>query len=209
MSTLSRARVVAAALAIVDDDGLGALNMRALAARLDTKPMSLYRHIANKAELLDAVAEEVLASVEAPDAGSGIDRALAALRSFRAALLAHPNALPLFAGAGSVGGTEQQLVLLEASLEAGGEMGLSDRDSFRAYAVALAYVVGFVMREVTSPATVTVDRTSDPTWLSFVVDNVAAFPHLERALVTLPERESPDEVFEHGLQALLRGLLAT
>ena len=56
-SNLSRSVIVTAALALIDEEGLASLNMRRLAARLGTKPMSLYRHIANKAALLDAVAD--------------------------------------------------------------------------------------------------------------------------------------------------------
>jgi AcrR family transcriptional regulator len=49
---LSRERIVAAAVAIADRDGLGALSMARLAQELGSAPMSLYRHVANKDELL-------------------------------------------------------------------------------------------------------------------------------------------------------------
>ena len=48
---LSRERIVAAAIAIADAEGLSALSMARLAARLGSAPMSLYRHVANKEEL--------------------------------------------------------------------------------------------------------------------------------------------------------------
>src|SRR5437899_2571854 len=57
---LDRKRIVEGALALVDDVGLSGLNMRRLAERLGTKPMSLYRHVPSKAELLDAIAEQVV-----------------------------------------------------------------------------------------------------------------------------------------------------
>ncbi len=54
---LTRVRIVEAALEIIDDEGLDALNMRRLAAAVGVKPMSLYHHVANKEAILDAVAE--------------------------------------------------------------------------------------------------------------------------------------------------------
>ncbi|HYF24340.1 MAG TPA: TetR/AcrR family transcriptional regulator C-terminal domain-containing protein [Baekduia sp.] len=57
------------ALAIADAEGLGALSMRRLAAELGSAPMSLYRHVAGKDELLHLMADHVLAGVPllAPD----------------------------------------------------------------------------------------------------------------------------------------------
>ncbi|MDT5111952.1 MAG: hypothetical protein QOE20_3842, partial [Mycobacterium sp.] len=49
---LSRERIVAAAIELADADGLGALSMARLAERLGCGTMSLYRHVANKDELV-------------------------------------------------------------------------------------------------------------------------------------------------------------
>ena len=57
---LSRAVVLETALEIVDRDGVAGLSMRRLAGALDRDPMTLYRYAANKAALLDGVAELVL-----------------------------------------------------------------------------------------------------------------------------------------------------
>lgn len=60
---LTPARVVAAAMALADADGLPALTMRRLAADLGVEPMSLYHHVPGKDQLLDGLAEAVLAEV--------------------------------------------------------------------------------------------------------------------------------------------------
>lgn len=60
---LSRSRIIAAAIKLIDEEGLGALTARHLAARLGCKPMSLYNHIASMDDLLDAIVDELLASV--------------------------------------------------------------------------------------------------------------------------------------------------
>jgi DNA-binding transcriptional regulator YhcF (GntR family) len=58
---LSRAAIVAAAVQLVDDEGIEALSMRSLAARLGAAPMSIYRHVRGKEELLSAMSEAVMA----------------------------------------------------------------------------------------------------------------------------------------------------
>ena len=61
---LTRDRVCAAALALVDDEGLEALSMRRLAARLSCEAMSLYNYVRDKADLLDAVHAAVLGNLK-------------------------------------------------------------------------------------------------------------------------------------------------
>src|SRR6266498_3689714 len=60
---LTRQRVVAQALAIIAQDGVEALTMRSLAARLGVVPGALYRHVRNKEQLQDLVLDGVLAEV--------------------------------------------------------------------------------------------------------------------------------------------------
>src|SRR2546428_7080989 len=68
---LTRDRLVGAALALVNDDGLDALSMRALADRLDVKAASLYWHVRDRRELLELVAESILDGVMRPRRGAG------------------------------------------------------------------------------------------------------------------------------------------
>ncbi|QOC89733.1 TetR/AcrR family transcriptional regulator C-terminal domain-containing protein [Micromonospora craniellae] len=62
---LSRERALAAAIALVDAEGLAALTMRRLAAGLGVEAMSLYYHLPGKEGLLDGLAEAVIAEIEA------------------------------------------------------------------------------------------------------------------------------------------------
>ncbi len=62
-SGLSRESTLRAALEIIDADGIEGLSMRRLGRALDRDPMALYRHAATKPELLDGVAEAVLADL--------------------------------------------------------------------------------------------------------------------------------------------------
>lgn len=68
---LNRQRVLDAAVALADDEGLDALTMRRLAKRLGVEAMSLYYHIASKSVLLDGLADVVVAEINQEVAGIG------------------------------------------------------------------------------------------------------------------------------------------
>jgi AcrR family transcriptional regulator len=87
--TLSRQRIVDVALDLADREGPEALSMRRIAAELGTGTMSLYNHVPDKATLLNAVAERVLAEIELPADGTWEDMARAWAGGLRAALLGH------------------------------------------------------------------------------------------------------------------------
>jgi AcrR family transcriptional regulator len=63
---LSRPRVLEAAVALADEAGLEAFSMRALAQELGVVPMALYKHVANKDELLDGMVDIVFGEIELP-----------------------------------------------------------------------------------------------------------------------------------------------
>jgi AcrR family transcriptional regulator len=93
---ITREVILAAALDIVDRDGAGALSMRRLAAALDRDPMILYRHTANKAAVLDGVAETILAQLTVDPTDPDWQAQLRTVaRRYRALALAHPRAVPL------------------------------------------------------------------------------------------------------------------
>ena len=65
-TALSRERIAAAAVALIDGEGLDALSMRRLGAALGVEAMSLYRHFPSKAALLEAVVARLLAELPVP-----------------------------------------------------------------------------------------------------------------------------------------------
>jgi AcrR family transcriptional regulator len=96
---LTRERIVEAASAIVDAEGLETVSVRRLAADLGVQGPSLYNHFATMGEILDAVADAVVAQADVSFFGKHDWRE--ALRlwacSYRAALTAHPNIVPVLA----------------------------------------------------------------------------------------------------------------
>ena len=88
---LSRERVLSTAVALADQEGIESLSMRKLAQELDVVPMALYRHVANKDELLNALVDVVVGEIDPPLEGADWKTALRArILSARRALLRHP-----------------------------------------------------------------------------------------------------------------------
>ena len=97
---LTRGMLTAAALRIVDRDGLDALSMRRLGSELHVDPMAAYRHIPNKGMLLDEVVEAVMSEIDTDAVDDSLpwqDQLRALALSYLATLMAHPHAAPLIA----------------------------------------------------------------------------------------------------------------
>ena len=93
-------RAVETALAIIDAEGLEGFSIRRLADALGVRGASLYHHFRDKDEILDGVATLALSELRRPDDDTldWIDWLMQVARSYRQALLAHPNLLPLILG---------------------------------------------------------------------------------------------------------------
>jgi AcrR family transcriptional regulator len=88
---LNRDRVLRAAVALADEAGIEALSMRSLAQALDVVPMALYKHVANKEQLLDGMVEVIVGEIDPPAAGTDWQSAVRErVLSARRALLRHP-----------------------------------------------------------------------------------------------------------------------
>jgi AcrR family transcriptional regulator len=93
---LSRERIVEAALAMVEADGLAALSTRKLGQRLGCEAMSIYHHFPGKAHLLDALVDHVIAGFEWPtQALPPLERLRLAMHAYRAMAHRHPALFPL------------------------------------------------------------------------------------------------------------------
>ncbi|MDV9176327.1 TetR/AcrR family transcriptional regulator C-terminal domain-containing protein [Streptomyces sp. W16] len=89
---LSRAAIVAAAVAVLRAEGLQKVTMRRLAQELDTGPASLYVYVRNTAELHAAVLDELLGAIgPVPAEGSWRERVERVLTAYTAMLFEHPS----------------------------------------------------------------------------------------------------------------------
>ena len=93
---ISRPVILRSALRIVDRDGVDGLSMRRLSDEVGRDPTVLYRHMPNKAALLDGVAEIVLGQLQVDTADPDWAAQLRAVaHDFRRLALEHPNMVPL------------------------------------------------------------------------------------------------------------------
>jgi len=143
---IDRNAVLAASLQLADEQGLAAVTMQAVADRLGVTPMALYRHVANKADLLDGVVESILMEVPLPDPGDPwADRLSALSRGMRAAALRHPEVFPLLLQRAAVtpGARRVRDVVYDALREAG----LPETDVVQLERLLATATIGFAASE--------------------------------------------------------------
>ncbi|MFJ3217044.1 TetR/AcrR family transcriptional regulator [Kitasatospora sp. NPDC086801] len=235
---LSRERIVAAALRLIDAEGLAALSTRRLATELSVSGPSLYNHVATKDELLDAVVDSVIGEVDlsmfgtpdgtptgrphgTPDGtptgrphgtpdGTPTGRPHGTpdgrptpwpdalrdwARSYRAALAAHPNIVPVLAQGPGRRPNALRLadVVFGHLVEAGWPRGQATR-------------IGALMRYFVTGSALASFAAGFPA--DAEVYDAADYPHLGEAHRLAGHRGTVDEgAFETGLEALLDGLV--
>jgi AcrR family transcriptional regulator len=194
-----------AALEIVVTEGLPALSMRSLARRLGTGPMTLYNHVADRADLDVLVVDAVMATVDLPPAGEDPwDTAVEAIATaIWRAVRAHPEAIPLILTRRSR--SAAVLDASEALLAALARSGLEGQGLLNGFRAVTAFVSGFAQAELASPLAGADDQ---PPELIQRVRNLgsARYPHLTRIAGTAATSDPQDE-FSAGLRALLSGLV--
>jgi AcrR family transcriptional regulator len=139
---LSRPRIIAAAAALLDREGPSALSARRLAAELGCEAMSLYHHVPNMGELLEAVIDDALAGIALPAVEANTPRrSLSALaRDYLALALARPQVFLVL-------GTRRwrspaQAALQSRMIELLAAHGLTARAALRASRILLVYLNG-------------------------------------------------------------------
>ncbi len=143
---LSRKRVIAAAIELIEADGVEAASMQRLATELGCGLLSLYNHVPSRTALLDGVADEVISGISwtcMPGASSQ-DELRAFARAFRQIARAHPRCAILALsrrGGGLSPPAETMLAILRNA-------GCSGPDAVRIVRAFAAYILGLLVREV-------------------------------------------------------------
>jgi AcrR family transcriptional regulator len=147
---LTRERIIDAAAAVADADGLTRVSMRNVGRQLGVEAMSLYHHIAGKEQLLDELADWVFTQFRAPAPDVGWrDGIRERASSIRTALSAHPWGLMLVESRRSAG--EATLAYHDAVLGSLRRDGFSIELAAHAFSLVDAYVYGFVLTEQRLP----------------------------------------------------------
>ena len=144
---MTRERVLDAAFAIADADGIEALSMRRLGQSLGVEAMSLYNHVASKGELVSAMVDRVVHEFELPDDEPKWDEAIRCCAiSAHDVLLAHPWACQLAlipSDMRVVGGP--RIRYMEWLLRRLREAGFPPEIAFSAYHALDSHIFGFTM----------------------------------------------------------------
>ncbi len=200
---LSRERIVAAAIELVETEGLGALSMARLAERLGCGTMSLYRHVANKDELLTfmlSTAPDPPPTLHDPSDWRG------ALSDWAAGLwdVYHRHPWILQTAAAGPPLDPGQLAWLDAGLAALSATGLAERDKLAAIMAVLHYVRGAAALDIEAA----VEGPDYPALLRRLLDG-ERFPALTAAVAAGVFDDADDDhlaEFRSGLGQLLDGI---
>jgi len=139
---LDRERIVAAGLRIVDEDGVDAFSLRRLADSLGVSPMSIYWHVADKAELVRLIGEAVLDEVQIPEPrGDWREQLRDVHRSLLWTVIRHPNTTDIVIGRARFGAAG--LTLFERILSILLHAGFSPEAAFDAYQSLYLFTLGF------------------------------------------------------------------
>ncbi|WP_330180222.1 TetR/AcrR family transcriptional regulator C-terminal domain-containing protein [Nocardia sp. NBC_01503] len=208
---ITRAVLLDAALGIVDSDGVEGLSMRRLAEAVKRDPMVIYRHVPNKAAVLDGVAEIVFAqlSVDASDS-DWIAQLRTVARDFRGLALAHPRVVPLLVTrplATPLGLRPPAVVRpLEAVLELLTRAGFSGADALHVYRALFGFLHGHILNEL-QEIVERPEETDDVLRLGLYRLPLEEFPLVRELAPVLADYDGAAEL-ERGLDILLTGLAA-
>ncbi len=144
---LNRARVVQAAVFLADEVGVDGLTMRRLAEHLGVVPMALYKHVADKDELMDGMVDLVFAEVDVPDGVEWKTAMRVRATSMRDALRRHPWAIGrMETGTPGPANLRHHNAVLACLRR---DAGFPFRDAVHAYSLMDSYIYGFALQDKT------------------------------------------------------------
>jgi TetR/AcrR family tetracycline transcriptional repressor len=205
---LTTERVVDAALRAADDGGIEAVSLRRLARELDVTPMAIYRHVRDKSQLLDLMADRLLEQLELAPAGSSTwqDR-LRRLASSLLAVLQAPPAAPFLLSRPF--DSPAALRVSEALLGILDQAGFGRQESVRLMQVITGMVLGPAIHRATyaaasrEPPPDDARQQASMEWLSR-----GQFPYLASAAKELSDWSAGADADQLTIELLVTGLEA-
>lgn len=207
---LIREQVLAAALQLIDAEGVEALSMRRLGKALDRDPMRLYRHAESKDALLDGVVELAIAELQVPSVLDGDwETALRqTAHAYRSIAVAHPHIVSLLVTRPLATPLALRplatLRPLEALLELFVDAGFDERGALYAYRLYMGFLHGHVLNEL-QERVLDPDETDDIHRLGLHRLPAQEFPRLRSLAAALATYDGARELDE-GLDIVLVGL---
>jgi AcrR family transcriptional regulator len=199
---LSRERVLRAAVTLADRGGIEAVTMRRLGQELGVEAMSLYKHVANKDDVLDGMVDLVVGDIDVPPAGTDWKTAMRQRAiSAHETLLAHPWAALLVMSRLNIGPGMTRY--LDATLGRLREGGFTVEGALDAWHALDSHIYGFTLQELSLPFEVEETRQVS----AAVLGQLSAEEHpYVVEVITRIMQTGREEDFEFGLGLLLDGL---
>ena len=205
-TALNRERVLRAAVAFADESGIGALTMRKFGESLGVEAMSLYKHVANKDELLDGMVDIVFSEIDLPLGTTGWKAEMRRRSvSARHALARHRWAIGLMESRTSPG--PATLRHHDAAIGSLRGAGFSIAMAAHALSVIDSYIYGFALQEAGLPFH-TEEETAEVAQMILAQFPREEYPHLTELTVEHVLQPGYDygNEFEFGLDLILDGL---
>jgi AcrR family transcriptional regulator len=203
---LTRERVLRAAIAHADAAGLEALSMRKLAEILAVAPMALYRHVANKDDLVDAMVDVVFAEIGVPS-GAGDWKSAMRRRAIavRDALVRHRWAIGLMEARRNPG--PANLRHHDAVIGRLRAAGFSIEMAAHAYSLLDSYIYGFALTKLNLPFQAQ-EEVADVAREMLEPFPAGEYPNLVEFITEHAMKPGYDfgDEFEYGLDLILDGL---
>ncbi|GHF46399.1 TetR family transcriptional regulator [Streptomyces mashuensis] len=197
---LTREQIVAATIELLDLEGVEALSMRKLGTRLNAGATSLYRHVANRDELIQLAVDDVFGELDPPAAvtrGTWRPAVARAAADLRAMVLRHPWVGPelgqvglLHVGPNAVRMTSGLLAQFKAA-------GFPAGEDDQATGALMAYVIGVATSEAAYLSLITRSGVPEREWLSH---------HSPDFDEDADPQRLRDDRFAYGLDRILDGL---
>lgn len=149
---LTRERIVRAAITLIDRDGMDALTMRSLADDLGSGPMSLYRHVRDRDDLLDGIIELLAGELEPPAPGEADTWdafARVSVRSVYRIGHAHPNAFAPLVARRTATAAPQLLAVIHGLIERLVAAGLDEERALLATRTLANFLMGALLSDTT------------------------------------------------------------
>ena len=204
---LSREKVLAAALAIADAEGLNALSFRRLASDFEVTPMALYRYVDDKDALIDGIADLVLSELPEPPTGDWREQLRATARSFRAVLVAHPTMMPILQSRPLLG--PAGLRSANAVLGVFRLAGFPPEQAVLLYRQFVRFLLALITLETEAGPELTPEQWREQARvarITFETLPAEEFPHLVEAAPQFGGPHDPERAFESGLDLFIAGL---
>jgi AcrR family transcriptional regulator len=198
-------KVVEAAIAVADSEGLPAVSMQRVADQLGATKMSLYRYVPSKAELTSLMLDSALGFPPAAvrRASGWRDGLTLWTTAMHTCFTTHPWALELSVGARVLGPNE--LAWLEAALGCLTNAPLSAVERLDVLALLAGHARGVVQQQASGPAP---ERAVGELMSRVLATHAADYPHTAAAFVESADAAGRDEALAFGLDRILDGIAA-